>query len=244
MVERPRQSRDPGARDRAEARLHAPHAAEGGWPHDGTGGLGAERERHAAGGDGRGRAAGGAARRARERVGVAGGAGGAAGELGGHGLAEDQGAGRAQAAHHRRVRPRPAAGVEPGAVLGRLVGGVDDVLDADGNAGKRPARAGGIDCPRPLAGRGSVEVAPGPDRRLGLGNAGERRRAGRFRPLAAGADPGCDLVRARAFRQRRRVLFRPVGGRHCFLIHPARSSFVRPDPPAAPLAWQAWRAGL
>ena len=72
---------------------------------------------------------------------VAGLAGRVGRELGGHRLAEDDRAGRAQALDHRGIVVGRAAGVQHGAVLGRHVGGVDDVLDADRQAVQR---AGGV----------------------------------------------------------------------------------------------------
>ena len=50
--------------------------------------------------------------------------------------------GRAQALHHRRIRRGPAARVEDGAVLGRHVARVDDVLERHRHAVQR-RRAGG-----------------------------------------------------------------------------------------------------
>ena len=239
VIQRARQPRDPGARDRAEARLHAPDAAEGRRPHDRAGGLSAERERHAAGRHGRGRARRGAAWRARERVGVAGSVCGAAGKLGGHCLAEDQRARRAQTADDRGIRARPASLVERRAVLGRLVGGIDDVLDGDRNARKQPARAGIVDRPRSHRSLGGVEMAPCPDRRLGRGDAVQRRGTGRRRALSAGSNPGRNLLHARALRQRRRRQFAPVGRRHGLLTCAVQSSFLPAGPWHSAVAWQA-----
>ena len=58
-------------------------------------------------------------------------------KLRGHGLAEDDGAGGAQRRDAGRILGGLAALEGGAAVLGRHVGGVDDVLDADGNPVQR-----------------------------------------------------------------------------------------------------------
>ena len=124
-----------------------------------------------------------------ERVRVAGGVGGTAGKLGGHGLAEDQRARRAQASHHRGIRTWPASFVERRAVLGRLVGGIDDVLDGHRNAREQAARAGSVDRLRPRRSLGGVEMAPRLNRWLGRGDALQRRVAHGLPPCSR-ARPG------------------------------------------------------
>ena len=62
------------------------------------------------------------------------------GELGGHGLADDDGAGGAQPGDDGGVMPWPASGGERGTEFGRIVRGVDDVLDRDRNAVQRAER--------------------------------------------------------------------------------------------------------
>src|SRR5262245_6514835 len=59
------------------------------------------------------------------------------GELGGHRLADDDGAGGAQLAHDGGILVRPATGEQRRAAFGRIVGGVEDVLDPDRNAVQR-----------------------------------------------------------------------------------------------------------
>ena len=92
-------------------------------------GLGAQRHRHHACGDGRSRAAGRAARRVGQIVRVACGARLRGGKFGGHGLAENHRTCCAQARHHGGVAHRIAARMDGTAVLGRKIHGVDDVLD-------------------------------------------------------------------------------------------------------------------
>jgi hypothetical protein len=92
------------------------------------------------------------------------------GKLGGHGLAQDHRARRAQPLDHRGVPGRPPPGVEWCAVLGRHVARVDDVLDADRDAVQRPL--GPADPPRLVAAPGlgagelGIEEGPGLDPRL------------------------------------------------------------------------------
>ena len=120
--------------------------------------------------DRRRRAARRAARRALRVVRIAGLAGMEVGVFGGHGLAHDHGAGRAQPRHRRRIAARRAAGPQRRAELGRHVAGVEDVLDADRHAVQRAGRPGpACDArrqPRPAAarGRGRGTPRPGPRR--------------------------------------------------------------------------------
>ncbi len=144
----------PDARDQAVARLEAVDAAIGRGPDHRAVGLGAERQRQHVGRDRRRRARRRAARRVLGVVRVAGLVGPVDGELGGHGLAEDHGARGAQPADHRGVRARPPPGVQHGAVLGRHVVSVDDVLDADRQAVQRPER------PAALAMSSSARACP------------------------------------------------------------------------------------
>ena len=93
------------------------------------------------------------------------------GILGGHGLADDDRAGRAQLRHRRRITPRRAAGPQGRAELGRHVAGIEDVLDADRHAMQRTGRlgraCGGRRRPRPDAwhGRDRGRSRPGSCRR-------------------------------------------------------------------------------
>ena len=97
--------------------------------------------------------------------------------FGGHGLAHDHRAGLAQQRDRGAVAVRPAAGVQHGAVLGRHVGGVEDVLDADRNAVQRPHRlavgAGFVERARLAAGVLRIEKGPGLDVAVDLLDAGE-----------------------------------------------------------------------
>ena len=157
-----------GARDEPVGRLEAVDAAERRRPDHGAAGLAAERERHHAGRHRGGRAA----RRAAGRVGgvvrVARLAGRAGRELGGHGLAHDDGARRAQRATTVASRDGVRPAWSDGAVLGRHVGGVDDVLDArpgtPWSGPSRPARqpplVGGA-APAPARGRDRGTPTPG-----------------------------------------------------------------------------------
>jgi len=122
------------------ARLDREHAAERGGPDDRSVGLRAERERHHAGGHRRRRSRRGAAGRVRVVVRVARRTGMIIGELGRHRLADDDGAGGAQLGDYSGVVARPTAAADGGAELGRIIRGVDDVLDRDWNAVQRADR--------------------------------------------------------------------------------------------------------
>ena len=98
-------------------------------------------------------------------------------QLGGDGLADDDGARPAQRGDAGGVAGRPASLEDGAAVLGRHVGGVDDVLDADGDAMQR---ADALACPARRVGRLrlleralAVEERPGADLRLERIDAGE-----------------------------------------------------------------------
>ena len=170
---------DPGARDRAEARLEADDAAEGGRADHRAGGLGADGERHLAGcdggrGTGRGAARGvGGVDRVSRRCRLHG------GELGRRRLAEDQRARRLQPGDDEGVLPRHAPGVDGRAVLGRDPRGVDDVLDPDRHPVQRPDRTPGppVRVERPGLGTDELRLEPRPGPELGLGrlDAGDRR---------------------------------------------------------------------
>lgn len=97
-----------------------------------------------------------------------------------HRLADDDGTGRAQCSHACRVALGPPAGEERRAVLGRIVGGVEHVLDADRNAVEGAyviaAGEGGIGLPRHGEGELGVEVLPG--LHLGFAGVDARQRCG------------------------------------------------------------------
>ena len=107
LIQRARQLQHAGARDQPVRRLEAVDAAERRRPDHRAVGLAAERERHHADGDGSRRAARRAAGGVLRIVRIAGLAGRVGRELGGHRLAEDDRACRAQHRHHGRVM-RPA----------------------------------------------------------------------------------------------------------------------------------------
>ena len=144
----------------AVARLEAGDAAERGGADHRAGGLRAVGERDHPVGYGGGRAARGAAGRARRVVRVDGRRRLVGGELGRHGLAEDHRALLAQPGHAVRVAGRAPAGVDRRAVGGRHVGGVDDVLDADRQAVQRPARLLVVALPRRRDRLVGVDVRP------------------------------------------------------------------------------------
>ena len=140
-VERGRQPQDAGTRHQAEAGLETVDTAECRRSDRRTVCLRADRERHHAGRDGRGRAARGAAGRAREVMGVACLAWRQGSEFGRDRRARDE---RAAATKHRDDRRVPVgtpSGMQHRAVLGGQVDGVDDVLDADRHAVERAEAA-------------------------------------------------------------------------------------------------------
>jgi hypothetical protein len=128
---------DAADREGAERRFVADDSAIGGWPDDRAAGLRAEGERREAGGDGGGRAARRAARRAPEIVRVARRPRMAAGEFGGHRLADDEGAGAAHGGDAIGIGLRAIAAIDRRVALGRLVPGLDDVLDGERHPAQR-----------------------------------------------------------------------------------------------------------
>ncbi len=94
-------------------------------------------------------------------------------ELGGDGLAEDEGTRRPRQRDAGGVGPGPMAGVGAGAIRGRHVAGVHDVLDADGDAVKQAAPRAPIEGAGRRDGLLGIEMLPSAHDRLALGDAGE-----------------------------------------------------------------------
>ena len=94
------------------------------------------------------------------------------GELGRHRLAHDDRTRRAQPRDHRRIAGGCAPRVEHGTVLGRHVGGIEDVLDTDGHAVQRsnrlPGEAQFVSGARLRQGVIRIEERPGLDLRIRL----------------------------------------------------------------------------
>src|SRR5689334_4701861 len=111
---------------------------------------------------------------------VAGLAGRAGSKLGRDGLAEYKPSRRPRERHTGGIGSRLEALIGSGAVSSRHVLGVHDVLDADGNAVERTAPRAAVARPsrgeRPLR----VEMLPGSDDRLALGDAVEIGAGQRF----------------------------------------------------------------
>ena len=136
-VERPRVALHSDGRNQLVGRLERRDAAVGAGADHRARGLRAGRDRHHAGSNSSSGTRGRTARRVFEIVRVTRLAGLLVRELGGHGLAEDGGAGAAQHGHGRGVGGRPVALVGGRAVFGRHVGGVVDVLQAHRQAAQR-----------------------------------------------------------------------------------------------------------
>ena len=126
-----------------DARLEADATAIARRTDGGADHLRAERGAGDADGDRGRRTARRAARRARRVPGIARAARLGSGELGGHRLADDDGAGVAQRRDAGRVLFRAPAGKQRRAHFGRHVDGLDDVLDADRHAVDRRQRLAG-----------------------------------------------------------------------------------------------------
>ncbi len=197
VIERARELEHAVARDQAVGGLEAEDAAVGGGPDHRTAGLAAHRQRHLARRHRRRRAAGGAAGSMRGVHRIARLARRARGELGGHRLAQEHRARRAQPLHHRGVPRGHAAGVQRRAVLGRHVRGVDDVLEAH----RHPVeRSGGRARAARLVGRARlrervlrIQIGPGLElgfRRLHPGQAGLDQGGGVQRPFTDQAGGG------------------------------------------------------
>ena len=169
-VERMALHLDADAREVAEGRLVADHAAIGGRPDHRAAGLGAEGERHMAVGHRGGRARRRAARRVAGIVRIGGRAGMAVGEFRRHRLAHDHGVGGPAERHAGGVAERHLALEDRRVVAGRHVVGVDDVLDADRHAAQHafPDGVGGLGLGDRQVG---IEEGPGLHDGLALGDA-------------------------------------------------------------------------
>ncbi len=196
-VERAGQWLDAVARERAERRLVAQHAAIGRGSVDRAGGLGAGGQRDRARGDAGGRAARGAAGRARavervERVGWR-----HPGELRAFDLAGDKGARAAQAGDRRGVDVRVCSGIDPGSVLGGQVLRVEVVLDRDRHSEQRKRVASGRGQPIEGRGRGShkFRIERRPDVEIVASDRGQERIGDLDAGELVGGQPGPDLHR-------------------------------------------------
>ena len=176
LIERARELEDAVARDQPVRRLEAVDAAERRRPDDRAVGLRAERQRHHAGGDRRRRARRRAAGRVRRgRAGCASCPAHRWRTRWSRSCPGSPRRPRAACATTAASRSGRAPGVQHRAVLGRHVGGVDDVLDAHGHAVQRPDR------PALARGRGRAR-APAPAR---------APRRGTARPAPSARPRGC-----------------------------------------------------
>ncbi|MDT4852867.1 hypothetical protein FQZ97_871160 [compost metagenome] len=201
-VQRGRERFDARHRQKAEGGLVADHAAVSRGPDHRGSRLGAEGQRHHAGGHRRGRAAGGAARCARcigAGARVARDTGLEGGELGGHCLAHDHTAGLAHAGDHGGVHHRAVPRVDRRAVGGGHVGGVDQVLHGDRHAGQGALRACAVERLRLRDHLCGVEMLPGQDAGLPRLDALDERPRHRLRADLAPRNAPCDLARGPVF---------------------------------------------
>ena len=190
LVQRRGEGDHPVARDRPVGRLQADDPAERRRLADRAAGVGADRPRREAPGDGGRRAARRAARHAGAVPRVEHRAVGrvlvrrAHRELVHVGLAEQPGAGLVQAAHGgRRVR-RPVALEDPRPGGGRDALGAEEVLDRDRQAAQRLAASARATRARRATGRRSARRLPPPPRRRR-----STRRPTARRPRSAAAQP-------------------------------------------------------
>ena len=131
---------DAGRRDQPIRRLEAGDAAKRRRPDHRARGLGAERDRQHAGGDGSARTGRRASRRMGEIVRIARHRRHHGGEFRGHGLADDDAAGAARQRHRGGVSAWLEAGIDRRAVLGREIGGIENVLEPDRQTAQRRQR--------------------------------------------------------------------------------------------------------
>ena len=137
-VERRRKPLHAGQSVAPERGLETHDAAIGGRTGQRGRRLRSERQVDHAASDGRSRPARGSAGRAREIMGIAGCTWAEEGKFGGDGLADRHRASGFQQRHTCRIGERLVAGIDRRAVAGGCVGGVDDVLDAERQAGEWP----------------------------------------------------------------------------------------------------------
>ncbi len=197
------------AADAAVGGLQADDAAERGRLADGAAGVAAEGRRSQAGGHGRGRAAGGAARDAARVPGVAGEAGGARlgrrahRELVHVGLAEQDRAGGLQPSDGRRGVGRPVAGQDPRGARRVARERAEVVLERHGHARERGGPLAGRDRRVEGAGAGQrlglPDLVVGVKRRIQRGDAlrGRPARPPRSRPRARRSRRGAGALKAR-----------------------------------------------
>ena len=172
-------------------------------------------------------------------------AGGIDGELRRHGFPHDDGARVFEQGYERGVLCGPAALVKGGAVLGRQAGGVDDVLDSDGNPVKwakgLPFPSGAVGFSRLRQGEFLVQVLPGADLLFLLIDAGQARLDELFRgPFAfaysfCGAK-GAQLGRIDLFHQ----IIPPIRAFRAVRRFPCHSSVIG-DAPPRPATWPPLR---
>ena len=147
-------------------------ATKGGRADDRTGGLGAKGKGHHIIRHRRGRARGGAARTMRRIMGIGGLARLKIGKFCTDRLAQHDTPRRPHQGDTGRITDRPMARIDGAAIGGGHVGGVDDVLYTNRQAGKRPLKAGALVlAPGGGQGRVSGQMAPGSDNIVPLCNA-------------------------------------------------------------------------
>ena len=110
-------------------------------------------------------------------------------------LPEHDAAGPPNHRHHRGVRLRPVAGIDRRAVGGRKLGGVEDVLDADGKPAQRQRRSSGSLGAPPR--RLEVERGEGADLRFARGNGLRAEIEHGARRELAGLDPASKIERGK-----------------------------------------------
>ena len=103
------------------------------------------------------------------------------GEFRGDGLAENHAARLPEERHARRIALRPVAAVDRRVVFGGQIGGVDDVLDAEGHAVQARAARHAIERARLRERRFAIDERPGAHRFIARGNALEAGGDERFR---------------------------------------------------------------
>ena len=222
MIERPREGDHTGDGNQTVRALEAHDTAIRGGPEHRADRLRAERQRHHARRDGRGRAR----RRAAGRVAVVPRVSGrrriAISELRGHGLAERDRTGRADARDRRGVRDRTRMGEGPGATGGWHPGDVENVLHADRDAVQRPAQLPGTHLRFALTrdGEGSGGVDVRPRAQVSVERADPRQA--RFDQLDRAQDPLTDRLRRLPDAERGRL-----SGSHRAPPRPPRSGRTR-----------------
>jgi len=120
-----------------------------------------------------------------------------AGEFRGYRLAQDDGAGRAQERHARRIAGGAIAAIDRRSHLGRQTDGIDNVLDPNRDPVQRAAAGSAIKLARLTQRQRGIHIRKGMNRRLARRDALEAGPRYALRRDLTGRDPASDFGRGK-----------------------------------------------